>query len=118
MDRFLRIWMKKGATHCSFGDLHLEDVRRYRNEKLAQLGVEPVFPIWGEDTRRLAHEMLEVGFRDDLPPDVDPCGENGEFHIFVYDGPIFTERIQVKVGELVLRDGFQFADIDAKAAKR
>jgi uncharacterized protein (TIGR00290 family) len=137
MRDFLEEWKRnKRVTHCIFGDLFLEDVRRYREERLAQVGIEPVFPIWGEDTRRLAREILDVGFRavvtcvdtkqldasfagrqfddsflDDLPPGVDPCGENGEFHTFVYDGPIFRERIEVEVGQRVLRDGFQFADV-------
>lgn len=139
MHDFLMEWKEKGVTHCIFGDLFLEDIRRYREEKLAQIGVEPIFPIWGENTRQLAHEMLKVGFRavvtcvdpkkldasfagrefdesflDDLPLGVDPCGENGEFHTFVYDGPMFSERIEVEVGERVLRDGFQFADVLAR----
>lgn len=143
MGGFLKKWKRKGATHCVFGDLFLEDVRRYREERLDRAGVKPVFPIWGEDTRRLAREMLRVGFRavvtcvdtrqlgasfagrefdksflDDLPAGVDPCGENGEFHTFVYDGPIFKKRIEVEVGRRVLRDGFQFADVLAKTQGR
>jgi uncharacterized protein (TIGR00290 family) len=130
----------RGVTHCVFGDLFLEDVRRYREERLAQIGIQPVFPVWGENTRELAHEMISLGFRavvtcvdtrkldasfagrqfdrsflDDLPRNVDPCGENGEFHTFVYDGPVFRERIEVEVGERVLRDGYQFVDVLAKS---
>jgi uncharacterized protein (TIGR00290 family) len=136
MKESLTRWMKKEVSHVVFGDLFLEDIRRYREQKLAQLGLIPVFPLWGKDTASLAREMLKVGFRavitcvdpkkldrkfagrefdhsllTDLPKSVDPCGENGEFHTFVYDGPIFKERISVRVGEVVDRDGFQFADI-------
>jgi diphthamide synthase (EF-2-diphthine--ammonia ligase) len=101
-----------------------------------KLELKPIFPVWGKDTTSLARETLRLGFRSiltcvdpkkvdarfagrqfdnsllrDLPPGADPCGENGEFHTFVYDGPIFQERIPVEVGESVLRDGFQFADV-------
>ncbi len=142
MSDFLEEWKARGVTHCVFGDLFLSDIRAYREEKLARAGIEAVFPIWGEDTRRLPYEMLDAGFRavvtcvdtrkldpsfagrefdesflNDLPPGVDPCGENGEFHTFVYDGPMFRERISVEVGERVLRDGFQFADVLPRASK-
>jgi uncharacterized protein (TIGR00290 family) len=136
MRESLTRWMKKGITHVVFGDLFLEDIRQYREQKLAQFGLNPVFPVWGRDTADFAREILKVGFRavitcvdpkkldrkfagrefdrtllTDLPKSVDPCGENGEFHTFVYDGPIFKERISIRVGETVDRDGFQFADI-------
>jgi uncharacterized protein (TIGR00290 family) len=136
MKEALTRWMKKGISHVVFGDLFLEDIRRYREQKLAQLGLIPVFPLWSRDTASLAREILKVGFRavitcvdpkkldpkfaghefnnsllTDLPKGVDPCGENGEFHTFVYDGPIFKEPISIRVGEIVDRDGFQFADI-------
>jgi uncharacterized protein (TIGR00290 family) len=139
MHQLLSELKTRGVTHCVFGDLFLEDVRRYREEKLSQIGIQPVFPVWGENTRELAHEMISLGFRavvtcvdtrkldasfagrqfdrsflDDLPRGVDPCGENGEFHTFVYDGPIFREKIQVEIGERVLRDGYQFVDVLAK----
>ena len=129
-------WKARDVTHSIFGDLFLEDIRRYREEKLAQLDLIPVFPLWGKDTALLAREMLKVGFRAiitcvdprkldakfagrefdqsllaELPKGVDPCGENGEFHTFVYDGPIFKEPISIRIGEVVNRDGFQFADI-------
>lgn len=132
----LSVWKLKGAMHAIFGDLFLEDIRRYREEKLAQIGIKPVFPLWLENTRALAEEMMSVGFRSiitcvdpskidagfagrefdesflrDLPSGVDPCGENGEFHTFVYDGPVFKRPIRVKVGERVMQDGFQFADV-------
>ncbi len=136
MRTVLSRWKSRGVTHAVFGDLFLEDIRKYREANLAQLGIVPTFPVWGRDTTRLAHEMLSVGFRailtcvdpkkldesfagrqfdesllNDLPKEVDPCGENGEFHTFVYDGPIFREPIPVKVGEKVQRDGFVFADL-------
>lgn len=136
MRNFLSMWKERGVTHVIFGDLFLEDIRRYREANLAQLDLTPIFPLWGRDTASLAQEILRVGFRaiitsvdpkkldtkfagrqfnnsliEDLPSNVDPCGENGEFHTFVYDGPIFQSPIPVEVGESVLRDGFQFADV-------
>jgi len=136
MRNTLSLWKERGVTHVIFGDLFLEDIRRYREANLSQLDLTPVFPVWGTDTTILAREMLEVGFRavltcvdpkkldgkfagrqfdssllEDLPPMVDPCGENGEFHTFVYDGPIFRESIPVEIGQSILRDGFQFADV-------
>jgi len=136
MRQTLEIWKAKGVTHVIFGDLFLEDIRKYREEKLALLDIMPLFPVWGRNTSALAREMIATGFRailscvdprklapsfagrqfdisllNDLPEAVDPCGENGEFHTFVYDGPIFKKRIEVEVGERVNRDGFEFADI-------
>jgi uncharacterized protein (TIGR00290 family) len=125
-----------GIDTMAFGDLFLEDVRRYREERLEGTGLTPVFPVWGLDTRRLAEEMIASGLRArlvcvdprklprefagrdfdadllrDLPADVDPCGEKGEFHSFVYAGPMFSEPIPVESGEVVERDGFVFADV-------
>ncbi len=125
-----------GITAIAFGDLFLEDVRRYREEKLGSSGIEPLFPIWGRDTGELAREMVESGLRAhitcvdpkqldpsfagrtydadllaELPEGVDPCGENGEFHTFVYDGPMFERPIPIVPGETVERDGFVFADV-------
>jgi uncharacterized protein (TIGR00290 family) len=125
-----------GVDTMAFGDLYLEDVRRYREERLAGTGLAPVFPVWGLHTRRLAEEMIASGLRArlvcvdpkklprefagrefdaellrDLPAGVDPCGENGEFHSFVYAGPMFAEPIPVESGEVVERDGFVFADV-------
>jgi uncharacterized protein (TIGR00290 family) len=136
MRSVLTRWKKNGVTHVIFGDLFLEDVRKYREEKLAQIDLKPVFPLWHENTAVLAREIIRAGFRclvtcvdpkkvdasfagrqfdesllKDLPPEVDPCGENGEFHTFVYAGPIFKKQIPVVVGKPVLRDGFQFADV-------
>ncbi len=127
-----------GVEAFAFGDLYLEDIRRYRERQLAGTGLEPVFPIWGEaaDTPRLAREMLAAGLRatltsvdpkqlaprfvgrafDDallaeLPAGVDPCGERGEFHTFCQAGPMFSEPIAVRAGETVERDGFWFAEL-------
>jgi len=125
------------VRRCVFGDLFLEDVRRYREERLAPLGMEPIFPLWGRDTGKLAREFIDDGFRavvvcvdstllspsfsgraydssflDDLPRSVDQCGENGEFHTFVFDGPLFRERVDFTIGETVTRDErFVFTDL-------
>lgn len=126
------------VTHVVFGDLFLEDVRAYREQKMAGTGLEPVFPLWTrrEATPALAQRMVDSGLRavlacvdsrqlhprfagriydaallDELPPEVDPCGENGEFHTFCFAGPMFRRPLDVRVGELVDRDGFVFADI-------
>jgi uncharacterized protein (TIGR00290 family) len=126
----------EGIEVMAFGDLFLEDVRRYREEKLNGTGLDPIFPVWGLDTRVLAEEMIASGLRArivcvdpkklpaefagrdfdadflrDLPKGVDPCGENGEFHSVVYAGPMFREPIPVESGEVVQRDGFVFADV-------
>jgi uncharacterized protein (TIGR00290 family) len=126
----------EGFTHVAFGDLFLEDVRKYREEKLAGTGLTPLFPVWGIPTDRLAVQMIEGGLRsvltcvnpkhlnrsfagrqfdrallDDLPPEVDKCGERGEFHSFAWDGPMFNHPVAIEVGEVVDRDGFIFADI-------
>ena len=136
MSNVLTLWKKRGVTHCIFGDLFLEDIRKYREANLAKIDLMPVFPVWGKDTASLAREILNAGFKavitcvdpkklhrkfagrqfddellKDLPPTVDPCGENGEFHTFVYDGPIFGKPIPIEIGESVTRDGFQFRDV-------
>jgi len=127
-----------GFTHVAFGDLFLEDVRRYREERLAGSGLTPLFPLFGLDTTALAQEMVTGGLRArltcidpraldrrfagrefdaallaELPASVDPCGERGEFHTFAYDGPMFARPIPVNSGEIVERDGFVFADLTA-----
>jgi uncharacterized protein (TIGR00290 family) len=125
----------EGVTAMAFGDLFLEDVRRYRMEKLQGSGLVPIFPLWQQDTRLLLQEMLGTGLKarivcldpsklDDafagkdlgdvwrkFPGKVDPCGENGEFHSFVYDGPMFRDAIAIENGETVTRDGFVYADV-------
>jgi uncharacterized protein (TIGR00290 family) len=119
----------------AFGDLFLADIRAYREERLARIGREALFPLWGRDTGELARAFVAEGFEatlvcvdprtldasfagrgfaaalGGLPPGVDPCGENGEFHTFVHAGPIFAERIAVERGEVVERDGFVFCDL-------
>ena len=127
---------REGIGSVAFGDLFLEDIRRYREERLRETGVAPIFPIWAMPTRELAYEMVKSGLRArvtcvdpkqlpesfagrefdarflaDLPSDVDPCGERGEFHTFAYDGPMFERPVPVKSGEIVKRDGFVFADL-------
>lgn len=126
----------QGVSHMAFGDLFLADVRRYREEKLRASGITPLFPLWESDTAALAREMLAAGLRArltcvdpakldasfagrpfdesllaDLPDSVDPCGENGEFHTFCFDGPVFRVPIPVTNAETVERDGFIFTDL-------
>lgn len=125
-----------GVGAVVFGDLFLEDVRAYREQALAGTGIRALFPLWKRPTGPLAREMIERGTRavltcvdptklppsfagrafdeqllDDLPPDVDPCGERGEFHTFVWDGPVFARPIEVQTGGVVTRDGFVFCDV-------
>jgi uncharacterized protein (TIGR00290 family) len=125
-----------GVERIVFGDLFLADIREYRERMLAGTGIAPQFPLWMNPTDRLAHEMLDVGIRAvitcvdpkqlsgalagrafdadllrDLPDGADPCGENGEFHTFVWDAPDFSSPIPVTTGEVVERDGFVFCDI-------
>lgn len=128
----------RGVTHVVFGDLFLADIRAYREAQLARVGFTGVFPLWGRDTTALAHVMIAAGLdarlvcvdpscldpsfagrrfdRDliaELPAGVDPCGENGEFHTFVADGPMFARPVSVIPGVIVERDGFVFADLVA-----
>jgi uncharacterized protein (TIGR00290 family) len=125
----------QGITHVIFGDLFLEDVRAYRETRLKPTGITPVFPVWHKPTDSLAREMIASGvdarlvcvdlkklprsfagrrfdaeLLADLPPDVDPCGENGEFHSFVAAGPMLARPVAIKAGEVVERDGFAYAD--------
>jgi uncharacterized protein (TIGR00290 family) len=125
-----------GFTHIAFADLFLQDVRRYREDRLAGTGLAPIFPLFGADTTALAREMIGAGLRAritcvdpraidrrlagrefdarllaDLPPSADPCGERGEFHSFAYDGPMFGEPIAIETGATVERDGFVFTDL-------
>jgi uncharacterized protein (TIGR00290 family) len=131
-----------GVTHVVFGDLFLEEIRKYREEKMAGTGLTPLFPIWGSDTAQLARQMVDRGLQAfvtcvdprkldrsfagrafdsallaALPAGVDPCGENGEFHTFAFAGPMFRSRIPTHVGQIEERDGFVFADILAGEAK-
>jgi uncharacterized protein (TIGR00290 family) len=127
-----------GFTHVAFGDLFLEDVRRYREERLTGTGLEPLFPVWGIPTRVLAEQMIDGGLRarlacvdtrkldpdfvgrefdrallQDLPQGIDPCGENGEFHTCVYAGPMFRTPLVLAPGETVTREPFVWRDLVA-----
>jgi uncharacterized protein (TIGR00290 family) len=129
--------INEGITAVAFGDLFLEDVRDYRVNQMSETGLELLFPCWEIPTERLAREMIAAGlkakitcvdprkiaasfagrdfdsdFLADLPDNIDPCGENGEFHSFVYDAPVFSSPIPVETGEIVERDGFVFADVN------
>ena len=136
MAQTLKRYFALGIRQVAFGDIFLEDLRAYREQSLAQLGMRGIFPIWKRNTRELARGFLQCGFRaitvcvdprsldasfagreldasffNELPADVDPCGENGEFHTFVFDGPIFRIPVRFRVGEKVMRDGFCFCDL-------
>jgi uncharacterized protein (TIGR00290 family) len=130
--------VQAGIEYVAFGDLFLLDVREYREKQLKDSGLTPIFPVWGVPTRELARTMVASGLRAkltcvdtqslkpefvgrefdgqlllDFPEQIDPCGENGEFHSFVYAGPMFRRNIEVAVGEIVTRDRFVFADLTA-----
>ena len=136
MEDFIHQARRLDIKCMAFGDLYLEDVRAYRERNLVGTGIAPLFPLWGMDTGVLSREMIAGGlsayitcvdprclprdcagraydesFVHGLPEEVDPCGENGEFHSFVHDGPMFRQTLAVEVGEIVDRDGFVFADL-------
>jgi uncharacterized protein (TIGR00290 family) len=136
----LRAIQAQGIHHIAFGDLFLEDIRAYREKQLSALGLEPVFPVWGRDTTELARELIHLGFQAtlvcvdtdlldpvfagrpfdasllrDLPADIDPCGENGEFHTFVHAGPIFRQPVAFKLGRLEDRGRFWYRDLEPPA---
>jgi diphthamide synthase (EF-2-diphthine--ammonia ligase) len=131
---------RAGVSRMVFGDLFLADIRAYRERQLAGAGMEACFPLWGEDTGRLAREMIaggvrayitcldpgklgrdfagasyDLAFLESLPEEADPCGENGEFHTFAWDGPGFARPLAVRLGETVERDGFVFTDVLPRA---
>ncbi|MDD2699758.1 MAG: adenine nucleotide alpha hydrolase [Sideroxydans sp.] len=141
MADFVARAQSEGVQCMAFGDLYLEDVRRYREERMQGTGIAPVFPLWGKPTRALLDEMLAGGLRacltcvdprvlpaafagceldaalvESMPDGIDPCGEKGEFHTFVFDGPMFRHPLAVAPGEVVTRDGFVFADFSPAAA--
>ncbi len=131
----MRRYVSQGVRTVGFGDLYLEDLRAWREKNLATIGMQGVFPLWKRPTKAQAVEIIDLGFKaylscvegkvgpgfagrsfdkkllSDLPADVDPCGENGEFHTFVYAGPIFSQPLNVVVGEVVVRDGRYYADL-------
>jgi uncharacterized protein (TIGR00290 family) len=136
MEEALRIHYVQGVRSIAFGDIFLGDLRAYRERNLARIGMTAIFPIWKRDTRELirhfhAHKFraitacidpkilphtfagreLDDNFFRDLPPQADPCGENGEFHTFAFDGPIFRHAIPFRAGEVVERDAFVFCDL-------
>ena len=136
MEEALGIHLENGVRKVAFGDIFLEDLRAYREKNLARIGMTAIFPIWKRDTRELirafhanrfraiavcidskvldpsfAGRELDDSFFRDLPTHADPCGENGEFHTFVFDGPIFRSPIPVRTGDIVNRDGFMFCDV-------
>lgn len=136
MGALIKEALAEGIETMAFGDLFLEDIRAYRESRLKDTGMTPIFPIWGLPTDDLARNMVEAGLRarvtcvdpkqmprefagrvfdrdflKDLPDSVDPCGERGEFHSFAFDGPVFAEPVGVTLGEIVERDGFVFADL-------
>ena len=130
----------QGVRRLVFGDLHLREIRQYRERLLAGSGIEPAFPLWGRDATEVADQIVGSGIRallscvdparvpaelvgrwydrqllDELPPDTDPCGENGEFHTFVVDGEAFAEPVAVTVGATSLRDGFIVAELSGRS---
>jgi uncharacterized protein (TIGR00290 family) len=136
METALRVHFDSGVRKVAFGDIFLEDLRAYREKNLARIGMTALFPIWKRDSRELIDSFHAHGFRSiavcvnpklldrafagreldasffaDLPPQVDCCGENGEFHTFAFDGPIFKDEIRFQVGEHVDRDSFVFCDL-------
>ena len=136
MQAMLAKFQQAGVAAVVFGDIFLEDVRKYREDNLSKIGMKAIFPIWMRDTSELARTFVDLGFKSivtcvdtkildktfagrmidapflaELPPNVDPCGENGEFHSFVFDGPIFKRRIPFTIGEIIERDLFYFCDL-------
>ena len=137
MGSALQRYKTDGVSVVAFGDIFLEDLRKYREDNLSRIGIRAIFPIWKRETAELAHSFIALGFKacltcvdshvldrsfagrtfdktllSELPSSVDPCGENGEFHSFAYDGPIFQKKIPHTVGEIILRDNrFYYCDL-------
>lgn len=141
MQAVLERHQARGVSRVVFGDLFLEEIRAYRERQLGRIGMRGLYPLWRKETRRLAHDCIAAGFQAilvcvdpkqldpsfcgrafderllaELPAGVDPCGERGEFHTFVCDGPIFQRPVQVATGEVVVRDGFWFCDLVGSGA--
>lgn len=142
MNRSIQKLKSEGYTDCGFGDIFLEDLRAYRENELKPLGIKSHFPLWKRNTTEILSEFIQLGFkaiviciqsdaldqsfvgreidinfRDDLPKNVDPCGENGEFHTFCYDGPIFKEPIGFDIGEKIFRE-YTSPDQDKKSPSK
>ena len=136
MQDFMESAKARGITGMAFGDMLLEDVRNFREKQLKNVGLQAIFPLWGLATHLVPHDMFNAGLRAlitcldptkisphfaglelgsevlaALPCDVDLCGENGEYHTFVFDGPMFKYKLEVRTGEVVTRDGLVFADV-------
>jgi uncharacterized protein (TIGR00290 family) len=136
MKNFVELEKQKEIKCFAFGDLFLDDVRKYREANLSDSGIAPIFPLWGIPTKKLSNEMVNSGLRaiitcvdpkqlpaefsgqeygesflERIPTNIDPCGENGEFHSFAFDGPMFKEPIKVSIGETIIRDSFIFTDL-------
>jgi uncharacterized protein (TIGR00290 family) len=141
MKEVMLAYLREGVETVAFGDLFLEDLRAWRETNLAKVRMHGLFPIWKRDTTKVARKVIEVGYRAylscvdpkvglqfagrlydmqmlrALPPGVDPCGENGEFHSFVFDGPIFKRTVAVAVGDRITRNGRHYADLRPTAGK-
>jgi diphthamide synthase (EF-2-diphthine--ammonia ligase) len=142
MTKTCKAAVQAGIEYIAFGDLFLTDIRAYREKQLEKSGLQPIFPVWDMPTRELARSMIKFGMRakltcvdpkllapefvgkefneqllSEFPPNIDPCGENGEFHTFAYAGPMFRHDLSVEVGEIVSRDGFVFADLSLSQNK-
>ena len=137
MQSVLKRYQREGVSLVVFGDIFLEDIRRYREDNLSKIGMKGIFPLWGRDTTELANTFNDLGYKaivtcvdsnfldkkfagrtfdehflSELPSKVDPCGENGEFHSFVYDGPMFHKVVLYEKGEIVLRENrFYYCDL-------
>ena len=142
MQKVLERSQSDGIEAVAFGDLFLEEIRRYRESNMARVGMRSIFPLWGRNTRDLMQDFLTLGFKGvvvcvdtqqipasfagrtidnaflhDFPPGADPCGENGEFHTFVFDGPVFKEPIALEKGEIVARGQFTYCDLVPRLQK-
>ncbi|MFH0702124.1 MAG: diphthine--ammonia ligase [bacterium] len=136
MEETLLQYKKEGVKSVVFGDIFLEELKKYRENNLAKIDMKAIFPIWKQDTKEVSRKFINLGFKsivtcidtkvldesfagrlidenflNELPKNVDPCGENGEFHSFAFDGPIFKKKIGFSIGEKVLRDHFYFCDL-------
>jgi len=136
LEEALSHFKSKGVRSIAFGDIFLEDLRKYRDEHMSRIGMKGIYPIWKRDTKELIQTFIKLGFKailscvdpkvldlsysgrfidssfvQSLPDKIDPCGENGEFHTFVYNGPIFNNEVKLKTGERVIRDHFGFCDL-------